>query len=143
MKLLVLNGPNINFLGIREPNIYGTESYADLLRRIEEYAQTNGVEIECYQSNHEGDLVDKIQQAYGNTQGIVFNPAAYTHTSIAIADAVKAVGIPTVEVHLTDTQTREDYRRISYLRPACVATVQGLGIGGYLKALDILKSMLK
>ncbi|HBL40164.1 MAG TPA: type II 3-dehydroquinate dehydratase [Ruminococcaceae bacterium] len=143
MKLLVLNGPNINFLGIREPEIYGRESYADLLKQMENYAEEHNIEIECYQSNHEGDLVDKIQQAYGNTDGIVFNPAAYTHTSIAIADAVKAVGIPTVEVHLTDTQTREDFRRVSYVRPACVATVQGLGINGYTKALDILKSLLK
>ena len=143
MKLLVLNGPNINFLGIREPEIYGKTSYADLINLIEDYAAQNGFEVTCYQSNHEGDLVDKIQEAYGKFDGIIFNPAAYTHTSVAIADAVKAVGLPAVEVHISDTEKREKFRQVSYVRAACVATVQGLGLNGYLKAADILKEILK
>ena len=143
MKLLVLNGPNLNFLGIREPEIYGKTTYADLVRLIEDYAAKNGFDVDCFQSNHEGALVDKIQEAYGNYDGIIFNPAAYTHTSVAIADAVKAVGLPTVEVHISDTEKREAFRRISYVRAACVATVQGLGLNGYLKAADILKDILK
>ncbi|MBQ9551661.1 MAG: type II 3-dehydroquinate dehydratase [Clostridia bacterium] len=143
MKLLVLNGPNLNFLGIREPEIYGKATYADLVKLIEDYAAQNGFAVECYQSNHEGDLVDKIQEAYGKFDGIIFNPAAYTHTSVAIADAVKAVGLPTVEVHISDTEKREKFRQVSYVRAVCVATVQGLGLNGYLKAADILKEMLK
>ena len=143
MKLLVLNGPNLNFLGIREPEIYGKATNADLVKLIEDYAAQNGFAVECYQSNHEGDLVDKIQEAYGKFDGIIFNPAAYTHTSVAIADAVKAVGLPTVEVHISDTEKREKFRQVSYVRAVCVATVQGLGLNGYLKAADILKEMLK
>ena len=143
MKLLVLNGPNLNFLGIREPEIYGKATYADLVKLIEDYAAQNGFAVECYQSNHEGDLVDKIQEAYGKFDGIIFNPAAYTHTSVAIADAVKAVGLPTVEVHISDTEKREKFRQVSYVRAMYVATVQGLGLNGYLKAADILKEMLK
>ena len=138
MKLLVLNGPNLNFLGIREPEIYGKETLDDLCRMIEKYCTERGVEVEFYQSNHEGDLVDAIQQAYGRIDGIVFNPAAYTHTSVALGDALKAVAIPTVEVHISDVTTREDFRQVSYVRPACIATVMGLGFNGYLKAVDLL-----
>ena len=115
-KLLIINGPNINMLGIREPGIYGEQSYATLQNRIREYAASRGIEVELYQSNHEGDLVDRIQQAYGNTDGIVINPGAYTHTSIALLDAVKAVSIPTVEVHISDVSKREEFRQISYIR---------------------------
>ena len=143
MHILILNGPNLNFLGIREPEIYGRATYADLVRLIEDYAAQNGFSVECFQSNHEGDLVDKIQQAYGHFDGIIFNPAAYTHTSVAIADAVKAVGLPTVEVHISDTTKREAFRQVSYVRAACLATVQGLGFDGYLKAADILREILK
>ena len=138
MRLLIINGPNINMLGIREPGIYGRESYADLCQKIEAYAKTRGVETEIYQSNHEGDLVDCIQEAYGKIDGIVINPAAYTHTSIAILDALKSVGIPTVEVHISNVSEREAYRQISYVREACVATVQGEGTDGYLHAMEIL-----
>lgn len=139
MKLLILNGPNINLLGIREPDIYGSESYETLLNLVQQHAQARGVEISCYQSNHEGALVDAIQQAYFDVvDGIVFNPAAYTHTSIAIADAVKGVGIPTVEVHISDIAKREAFRQISYLREVAVASVIGEGLNGYLHAMDIL-----
>ena len=138
MKILVLNGPNINFLGIREPGIYGRETYDDLCAKCREYAVENGIDVEFYQSNHEGALVDAIQNAYGEFDGIVFNPAAYTHTSIALLDALKAVGIPTVEVHISDVSKREDFRQVSYVRSACVATVAGMGTDGYLKAMDIL-----
>jgi 3-dehydroquinate dehydratase-2 len=142
MKLLVLNGPNINLLGLREPDIYGREDYRALCRKINAHAAALGVEVEIYQSNHEGDLVDKIQDAYGNIDGIVFNPAAYTHTSIALLDALKAVGIPTVEVHLSDPDTREEFRRVSYVRAACLATVCGKGQAGYLEAMELLVSHL-
>lgn len=138
MKILVINGPNINMLGIREPSIYGRETYEDLCRRVLDHAAAKGIEAEVYQSNHEGDLVDKIQSAYQSADGIVINPGAYTHTSIAILDAVKAVGIPTVEVHISKVSEREDFRQISYVRAACVATVQGKGIDGYLEAMDLL-----
>ncbi len=138
MKLLVLNGPNLNFLGIREPEIYGKETLDDLRRMVEHHCAERDVEVEFYQSNHEGDLVDAIQQAYGRIDGIVFNPAAYTHTSVALGDALKAVAIPTVEVHISDVTTREDFRQVSYVRPACIATVMGLGFAGYLKAVDLL-----
>lgn len=138
MKILVLNGPNLNMLGIREPAIYGKESYSDLCRLIEEAAVREGVDVEIYQSNHEGALVDKIQDAYGRVDGIVINPAAYTHTSVALLDAVKAVGIPTVEVHISDPDTREPFRRLSYLRAACLTTVKGHGLFGYAEALSIL-----
>lgn len=138
MKILVLNGPNINMLGIREPGIYGRETYADLCSMVRRHAARLGVDVELYQSNHEGDLVDKIQSAYGSTDGIVFNPAAYTHTSVALLDALKAVSIPTVEVHISAVETREDFRQISYIRPVCTATVTGQGLAGYLEAMDIL-----
>ncbi len=138
MKILVLNGPNLNMLGLREPGIYGSESYADLVRMLEESAQTLGVELEVFQSNHEGALVDKIQEAYGRIDGIVFNPGAYTHTSIALLDALKAVSIPTVEVHISDLSKREAFRQISYIRAACVKTISGHGLQGYIEALTFL-----
>ena len=138
MKLLILNGPNINLLGVREPDIYGKETYASLQNRIQEHAMARGVNVRIVQTNHEGVLVDEIQQAYGKYQGIVINPAAYTHTSVAILDAVKAVGIPTVEVHISDLSKREDFRQISYIRAACIATVSGHGTDGYLEAMDLL-----
>lgn len=138
MKLLVINGPNLNMLGIREPHLYGTESYAALCRKIETFAQENGVEVEIFQSNHEGALVDKIQDAYGKTAAIVINPAAYTHTSVAILDAIKAVGIPTVEVHISDVDAREEFRRISYIRSACLKTISGHGLDGYTEAMAFL-----
>lgn len=137
MKLLILNGPNLNLLGLREPGIYGTENYQSLLRRIEDYCAEKGVEVCFYQSNHEGFLVDRIQQAYGECDGIVFNPGAYTHTSIALLDALKAVGIPTVEVHISDVTKREEFRQVSYLRAACFATISGHGTDGYLEAVDL------
>lgn len=138
MKILVINGPNINMLGIREPQIYGKETYQNLIDTVEEYAKKKGIEIDCFQSNHEGDLVDKIQSAYKKFDGIVINPAAYTHTSVAILDAVKAVGIPTVEVHISDVSKREDFRQISFIRSACVKTISGHSIGGYTEAIDFL-----
>lgn len=138
MKLLIVNGPNLNMLGIREPDHYGRETYADLVKKIEAHAKTRGVEVVCLQSNHEGDLVDYIQSAYGRYDGIVINPGAYTHTSIAILDAVKAVCVPTVEVHISKVDEREDFRRISYIRAACVATISGHGTDGYLEAVDLL-----
>ena len=138
MKLLVLNGPNLNMLGIREPEIYGKETYDDLCRMVKEHAEKRGVEVSLYQSNHEGDLIDRIQMAYGEIDGIVFNPGGYTHTSVALPDAVKAVGIPTVEVHISDVANREDFRQVSYIRSACIATVAGHGLQGYLEAMDLL-----
>lgn len=138
MKILVINGPNLNMLGIREPDHYGKETYADLIKKIEQHCAPKGVEVELFQSNHEGDLVDKIQSAYQNADGIVINPGAYTHTSIAILDAVKAVGIPTVEVHISKVEQREDFRQISYIRLACVKTITGHGTDGYLEAIDFL-----
>ena len=125
-------------LGIREPEIYGRATYADLVGMIQKHADMRGIDAEFFQSNHEGDIVDAIQNAYGNADGIVINPAAYTHTSVAILDAVKAVGIPTVEVHISDPDTRESFRRVSYVRDACVATVKGRGLQGYLDAIDML-----
>ena len=139
MKILVLNGPNINMLGIREPEIYGKESFASLLALLEEVAREEGLEITQYQSNHEGCLVDEIQAAYGKFQGIVINPAAYTHTSIAILDALKAVGIPAVEVHISDVRQREAFRQISYPGMACVKTIMGKGLEGYREAILFLK----
>ena len=139
MKFLVLNGPNINFLGIREPKIYGSENYGTLYSKVTAHAKKIGVKIKLFQTNYEGELVSKIQSAYKNFDGIVINPAAYTHTSVAILDAVKAVGIPTVEVHISDVSKREDFRQISYIRSACVKTICGHGINGYLEALDFLK----
>lgn len=141
MKILVLNGPNLNFLGIREPGIYGKASFADLLALLEETARSEGVDIEQYQSNHEGDLVDKIQWAYGKVDGIVINPAAYTHTSVAILDALKAVSIPAVEVHISDVDAREPFRQISYAGLACVKTIKGHGLEGYREAIVYLKSL--
>ena len=138
MKILVLNGPNLNMLGIREPGIYGSETYRDLLEKIDAHAQTRGVSVDFFQSNHEGALVDRIQEAYGNTDGIVINPGAYTHTSIALLDAVKAVGIPTVEVHISDVARREPFRSVSYIRAACVGSIIGHGTDGYLEAMDLL-----
>ena len=138
MKILVLNGPNLNMLGIREPGIYGSETYRDLLEKIAAHAQTRGVSVDFFQSNHEGALVDRIQEAYGNTDGIVINPGAYTHTSIALLDAIKAVGIPTVEVHISDVARREPFRSVSYIRAACVGSIIGHGTDGYLEAMDLL-----
>ena len=138
MKILVINGPNLNMLGIREPDIYGKNTYADLCELITDYADKKGVEVKLFQSNHEGALVDEIQAAYGKIDGIVINPAAYTHTSVAILDAVKSVGIPTVEVHISAVETREDFRQVSFVRKACVKTITGLGFDGYLRAIDTL-----
>ena len=138
MKLLILNGPNLNMLGIREPEIYGTETYETLCRKVLDYAAARGVEAELYQSNHEGDLVDKLQAAYGNTDGIVINAGAYTHTSIALYDALKAVEIPAVEVHISDPDAREPFRRVSYLRAACIAAISGHGLDGYIEAMALL-----
>ena len=142
MKILVLNGPNINMLGIREPAVYGKESFADLLALLERIAAEENIEIKQYQSNHEGCLVDKIQEAYGIVDGIVINPAAYTHTSIAILDALKAVGIPAVEVHISDVKSREDFRQVSYAGMACCKTIAGHGIEGYREAILYLKKRL-
>lgn len=138
MNILIINGPNLNMLGIREPEVYGTDTYADLCGLIEAHAKKLGVDVTLYQSNHEGDLVDAIQQAYGKQDGIVINPGAYTHTSVALLDALKAVAIPAVEVHISDPDTREEFRKISYLRAACVKTIKGHGFDGYLEAMDYL-----
>ncbi len=138
MKILVINGPNLNMLGVREPDIYGKKTYADLCDLITDYANKKGIEVKLFQSNHEGDLVDEIQSAYQKFDGIVINPAAYTHTSVAILDAVKAVGIPTVEVHISAVERREDFRQISFIRSACIKTITGLGFDGYLRAIDTL-----
>ncbi len=140
MEIMVINGPNLNMLGIREPGIYGADGYDTLLTKIKKHAREKGVSVGFYQSNHEGDLVDKIQECYFNKiDGIVINPGAYTHTSVALLDAVKAVGIPTVEVHISDVSLREDFRQISYIRLGCVATIMGHGTDGYLEAIDLLK----
>lgn len=144
MKALVINGPNLNMLGIREPRIYGSESYDELVKLCQRSARDLGFEsVECYQSNHEGDLVDKIQDAYGKIDGIVINPAAYTHTSVAILDALKAVSIPTVEVHISAVEKREDFRQVSYVRQACFATITGEGFHGYVHALELIKERLQ
>ena len=138
MKILVINGPNLNMLGIREPDIYGKQTYEALLELIGNHAAARGVEVSFFQSNHEGAIVDAIQQAYfDKVDGIVINPAAYTHTSVAILDALKAVAIPTVEVHLSDIQNRDEFRKHSYISPVCVATICGKGFNGYLEAIDI------
>ena len=134
----VINGPNLNMLGIREPDIYGKTDYKALCTLIEEHAKDIGVQVEIMQSNHEGDLVDWIQESYQKVDGIVINPGAYTHTSVAILDAAKAVGIPMVEVHISDVSSREDFRQVSYIRAACMQTISGHGIDGYLEAMDIL-----
>ena len=139
MNILVISGPNLNFLGIRQPEIYGKATYEDLKAMIQAEADRLGVQVSFFQSNHEGALVDAIQQAYfDKTDGIVINPGAYTHTSVALLDAVKAVSIPTVEVHISDPDSREDFRHISYIRAACVATIRGHGLEGYLEALRLL-----
>lgn len=144
MKFLILNGPNINILGIREPDIYGRQTYDDLVKLIKCHAEELGVEVEFVQSNHEGDLVDAIQNAYfSHTDGIVFNPAAYTHTSVAIADAVKGVGTPTVEVHISDVSKRESFRQVSYISAAAVKTIAGQGLDGYNQALDFLTDLVR
>lgn len=142
MKLLVINGPNLNFLGIREPDIYGKQTFSDLLSLLDQTAREENVEISQFQSNHEGAIVDKIQEAYGIYDGIVLNPAAYTHTSVAILDALKAVGIPTVEVHISDVDAREPFRQISYAGLACIHTIQGQGLSGYRQAILYLKDYL-
>lgn len=139
MKIYVLNGPNLNLLGVREPGIYGNETYDSLIETIENYAKEKGVAVTCLQSNHEGALVDRIHEGFfEKIDGIVFNPGAYTHTSIALLDALKATGIPTVEVHISDVNAREEFRRVSYIRPACIATISGHGRAGYLEAIDLL-----
>jgi len=143
MKILVINGPNINMLGIREPGIYGTNSFSDLLRLLDDTAEKEDLEIEQFQSNHEGAIVDKIQWAYGKVDGIVINPAAYTHTSIAILDALKAVSIPAVEVHISDLASREAFRQISYAGLACCKTIKGHGLEGYREAILYLKEILQ
>ena len=138
MNILVINGPSLNMLGIREPAVYGSATYADLCSLIEAHAEALGVTVSLYQSNHEGDLVDAIQLAYGKQDAIIINPGAYTHTSVALLDALKAVAIPAVEVHITDPDTREEFRKISYIRAACVKTIKGHGFDGYLEAMDFL-----
>ena len=143
MKILILNGPNINMLGIREPGIYGKNTFADLLKLLDDTAEELSVEVTQYQSNHEGDLVDKIQWAYGKIDGIVINPAAYTHTSVAILDALKSVSIPAVEVHISDVDSREPFRQISYAGMACCKTIKGHGLEGYREAILYLDQLLK
>ena len=143
MKFLIINGPNLNLLGAREPDIYGKQNYAALVQLCEETCAAEGIECEVFQSNHEGAIVDRIQQAMGNTDGIVINPAAYTHTSVAILDALKAVHIPAVEVHISDVSTREDFRQLSYARLACIKTYMGLGFDGYRQAILHLKVYLE
>ncbi len=139
MKILVINGPNLNMLGIREPDLYGTGNYTALCEKIEAYCAQKGITVSFYQSNHEGALVDRIQEAYyEGVDGIVINPGAYTHTSIALLDAVKAVGLPTVEVHISKVEEREAFRQISYIRAACIATITGKGFDGYIEAIDVL-----
>ena len=142
MKLLIINGPNLNLLGVREPDIYGEQDYRALLGFIALSANELGIEADCFQSNHEGDIVDKIQQALGAYDGIVINPAAYTHTSVAILDALKAVALPAVEVHLSDISQRESFRQVSYAGMACIKTVKGLGFEGYREAMRFLKSYI-
>lgn len=143
MKLLVVNGPNINMLGVREPEVYGDGTFMDLCNLVYNYCREKDIEVEFFQSNHEGEIVDTIQNAYGNFDGIIINPAAYTHTSIAILDALKAVGIPTVEVHISDVSKREDYRQFSYIREYCKKSIIGFGFKGYLMAVDYLVELIK
>lgn len=142
MKILIINGPNINMLGIREPEIYGRDTYEDLIEHIKKAASHMNVEAAFFQSNHEGAIVDAIQEAYGIYDGIVLNPAAYTHTSVAILDALKAVKIPTVEVHISDVDSREEFRRISFVRPVCIGTISGRGFNGYVEAIELLITKL-
>ncbi|MCI6991654.1 MAG: type II 3-dehydroquinate dehydratase [Clostridiales bacterium] len=143
MNILVINGPNLNLLGIREPDLYGRQDYAALVSLVEETCRQAGMDVEVFQSNHEGAIVDKIQEALGKFDGIVINPAAYTHTSVAILDALKAVALPAVEVHISDVSQREDFRQISYAGMACVKTYMGLGLEGYRQALLYLKEYLQ
>lgn len=143
MKILVINGPNINMLGIREPDIYGKNTFKDLQELLEKTAIAEDIEIIHYQSNHEGAIIDKIQWAYGNVDGIVINPAAYTHTSIAILDALKAVALPAVEVHISDVDSREPFRKISYIATVCIETIKGQGIDGYRQAICCLRDYVK
>ena len=144
MKIFVINGPNLNMLGLREKEHYGTGTYQDLIGMIKNYADENNIETEFYQSNHEGDLVDYIQRAYfEKADGIVINPGAYTHTSVALLDAVKSAKVPTVEVHISKVEEREDFRQVSFIRKACVKTITGLGFEGYLRAIDFLKEDVK
>ena len=142
MKILVLNGPNINMLGMREPEIYGKETYYDLEEKVKKHGEEMGIEVELFQSNYEGALVDTIQEAYGNTDGIVINAGAYTHTSIALLDALKSVQIPAVEVHISNVKEREEFRQISYIRNYCEKTISGHGTDGYLEAIDYLRGKL-
>lgn len=142
MKIMIINGPNLNMLGIREPGIYGAETYATLIEKIKSHCAEKNIDCEFYQSNHEGDLVDCIQGCFGKIDGIVINPGAYTHTSIAILDAAKAVQIPCVEVHISAVEKREDFRQISYIRQACFATITGHGTDGYLEAVDLIEEKL-
>lgn len=142
MKILVINGPNINMLGIREPELYGRHTYLDLVNLVRAEADALGVEVEFFQSNSEGALIDAIQGAYGRVDGIIINPAAYTHTSVALLDALKAVGLPAIEVHLTDPDSREPFRKVSYIRPACAATIKGRGISGYVDALRLMAELI-
>ncbi|MCI5498909.1 MAG: type II 3-dehydroquinate dehydratase [Clostridiales bacterium] len=143
MNILVINGPNLNMLGIREPDLYGKEDYAALVALVEETCAQEGIQVEVFQSNHEGAIVDKIQGAYGKFDGIVINPAAYTHTSVAILDALKAVSLPAVEVHISDVSQREDFRQVSYAGMACIKTYMGLGLEGYRQAILSLKAHLQ
>ena len=143
MKFLVVNGPNLNMLGVREPAIYGRQDYAALEKLVRDTCAAEGIEVDVFQSNHEGAIVDRIQAAYGDADGIVINPAAYTHTSVAILDALKAVGLPAVEVHISDVSQREDFRQISYAGKACVRTIMGQGLDGYCQAILWLKEYLK
>ena len=138
MKILVINGPNINMLGIREPDIYGKTGYLELCDTVKEHCKLKNIEVELFQSNHEGVIVDKIQDAYSVFDGIVINPAAYTHTSIALLDAVKSVGLPTVEIHISKLEEREDFRQVSYIRTACIKTITGHGTNGYVEAIDAI-----
>lgn len=140
MQILVINGPNLNMLGIREPDVYGSDTYDDLCEYIQGYCDEQKIAVSFFQSNHEGDIVDRIQEAYGKSDGIVINPAAYTHTSVAIADALKAVRIPTVEVHISDVDEREAFRKISYVAPVAIKTIKGMGFKGYTMAIDELKA---
>ncbi len=143
MKILVINGPNLNMLGIREPSVYGTENYEALCECIRQHAESRGITVEIYQSNHEGDLVDAIQRAYGTADGIVINPAAYTHTSVAIADALAAVSIPAVEIHISKVNERESFRQISYTAAHCLAVISGEGLAGYAHAVRLLAEHIK
>ena len=143
MNILVINGPNLNMLGIREPGIYGDDNYESLVKKIEDHCESKGIDVECFQSNHEGDIVDMIQQAYfDKVDGIVINPGAYTHTSVAILDALKSVDIPAVEVHISDVSAREEFRQISYVSYYCFKTIMGEGLDGYIHAIDLIEEKL-